>query len=536
MVGVGVGASPIQAAPSLLSPGQVGALPPDPAVATPPGLSLPVARQRPGHCAFDFDSPPPVPVRHVARCGDAVDGTGAPDRPWGTLRQAMLAATAGQTVYVHDDPGQDVDYREYDLTPGNAGSSPNRIRFMGAPGEARPTVAKPGTAPLAKPVLRLTQPWWMVEGLRVLGTRVEHSAAILATGSYLVLRRLEVTDAGTANAAVTISRGHDVALLDSHIHEALTGDAVTGRPTRVPTDSRDNQGVVVYDGADRVLLRGNDSYGHNGDSAQCGEDPGSAPTNLTVDGNRFHQDEENAVDLKHCLGVTVRNNKFYGYYPARPLSSRRSPQGDAIVVHHDQSGDGADRILIERNRFFRNSRSINLSPEVGSAVVRRNLIFDARTDQCGIGAGIRAAARVVEIYHNTLDRLPTPAAQPGTDCPVWQESERAAIRINSDGVTQRAVLWNNIIARAHRHLQITAPRNPLDAANNLFDRAPVGGTPPGSLVGDPMFVDDPAYNDFYTEPGSPAQDHAAAVPVAVGDPVTYCRDGNPPDIGFLESC
>jgi len=57
-----------------------------------------------------------------------------------------------------------------------------------------------------------------------------------------------------------------------------------------------------------------------------------------------------------------------------------------------------------------------------------------------------------------------------------------------------------------------------------------------------MFINDPANNDYYTNPGSPARDTATVVPQVVRDPAVYCDDPSEPDtlvdpdIGFLESC
>jgi hypothetical protein len=548
-----------EAAPGLVPLSEVGAQPPGQAVTNLPAVGMPAAPQVAGQCAFQFDpfNPPPVQVKHVAPCGDPVNGTGAPDKPWGTIKQAMANLAPGDVAYVHDDPTLSVDYSEYDLTPARGGlgapcpaggiAAPIRIRLMAAPEEGRPTVAKPQNAPLNKPVLRLAQPWWLVEGLRLLGTGVQQHSVVVVQGGCIVLRRVEVTAAGTANAAVAFNGASNAALLDSHIWEPVAGDAVTGRPQQVPTSATDHHGVTVSGSSDRVLLRDNHSYGHNGDSVQCGEalatTPSTDPTNLTIEGNRYHQDEENAVDLKHCVRVTVRGNKFFGYYPARPLNTDRSPHGDALVVHFNSLAQPAERILIEGNRLFRNSRSINLSAQARSVAVRRNLIFDAKTDHCGIGAGILAAARLVEIYHNTLDLLPGPQAQPGSGCPhAWSASERAAIRLTNQSTTQPPVLWNNIVARAQRHLAAAITPSLLDAQRNLFDATPAGGTPAGSLIGSPGFISDPANNDYYTVPGSLARDNASPVSPGVGDPAAYCDDpGEPdalaePDIGFLESC
>jgi hypothetical protein len=94
---------------------------------------------------------------------------------------------------------------------------------------------------------------------------------------------------------------------------------------------------------------------------QCGGSTSTSAAedlqNITVGGNRLHQDEENAVEIKHCSRASIRGNKFFDYRPARPLSTWHALQGDDILIHHNSIRADAAQVLIERNRFFRNSRS-----------------------------------------------------------------------------------------------------------------------------------------------------------------------------------
>ena len=294
-----------------------------------------------------------------------------------------------------------------------------------------------------------------------------------------------------------------------------------GRPLHVPANGSgnytDHHAITVVNGANKILIRNNEAAGHNGDSLQCGEESSAAgrvTANLTIENNRFHADEENAIDLKACQGVTVRGNKIFGYRPSRPYNSdgtlgTRAPHGDALVAHAAASGRPANRLLIELNRFWDNSRAVNLSLTTNTAVVRRNLVFNASTASCGIGAGLAIRAKNTEIYHNTLDNL-RPLATVGCGNP-WSTSEKYAVRVNpTSGIGAREVIWNNIVSNA-TYPYTQSGTFTLDASRNLFQQS-FTGMPPSSIIGDPAYVADPTNNDYFTRQGSPARDTATPVP------------------------
>jgi hypothetical protein len=536
------------AAPALLK--NVGAQLPDPSISYPPNAPLTAATPT-AACAW---SPTPT-VKHIAPCGSD-NGTGDSTSPWKTLGKALRELQAGQVAYVHADADPSKpDYVESDIETrhaGAAGQPTNFIRLTAAPGEEPVLRGDPATP--EKALLRLTKRYWLVEGLRIDATGVRKRPVVLVGrdsgdvsdhGDHIALRRLTITWGGSANAGITFAGASHASLLDSILYEPI--DPQTKRPVTVPTNKDDHHGVAIVSGSNHVLLRGNDSYGHNGDSAQCGEAPGPVPTDITIQNNRYHSDEENAVDIKHCQRLTIESNKFHDYRPARPAGSDRAPQGDAVVIHSrpgptSAAALGADNVLLQLNRLFRNSRGINLSPEAGAVVIRRNLIFQGRTDFGGLGGGIRAAAKTVEIYHNTLDDLP---GRLGADGQI--DPNGAAVRLNDQGATQHAVLLNNIASNAPR-LGLWVRKTPtslgsLSMDRNLFYNAPWqlhGGVsaPARSEFGNPQYVATPADNDYFTLPGSPVRDSAEPLPSDVGDPVgPYCPANNPkPDLGFLESC
>jgi hypothetical protein len=142
----------------------------------------------------------------------------------------------------------------------------------------------------------------------------------------------------------------------------------------------------------------------------------------------------------------------------------------------------------------------------------------------GKGAGIRVGpARRFEAYHNTFYNIPN-----------------QAVRLGDDGHVGQATVINNIIAHAGTAIEASVATVPvLTSDRNLFWNAPLPSAwkyDPSSVIGsDPMFVDNPRSNDFFTKTGSPARDRALPEPRMVDlANQTYCGAG--PDIGFLESC
>lgn len=137
-LGVALAEDPAAADPVLVPRSAVGAAPPVAAVADPQVPVMPQARRVSGKpCTFRFAAPPPVRVRHVAPCGSATSGTGAPDRPWRRIEQALVALKPGDVAYVHDDPSRSVYYEESAGPEGLALRRPKgRVEDFGKPPRA----------------------------------------------------------------------------------------------------------------------------------------------------------------------------------------------------------------------------------------------------------------------------------------------------------------------------------------------------------------------------------------------------------------
>jgi hypothetical protein len=541
--------------------GDVGAAPVDTSISSPPSETFNTSARIGSTCTFANPTPPAgLTIKHVAPCQTGT-GTGSATNPWKTIAQAMASLQPNEVAYIHDDASLAVDYTESNLTPTNSGTSTARIRIMAAPGET--PVIKKGVAN-NQPIFNFNKPWWIFDGLRTGTPPAAVSGLVIdATGvgsggsgpstsvirvlntDHVVLRNLIITNGDDAKAMVQFEGATNSALLNSTLRETVTA----GRPDVVPVNTYDHHGVAILNGADKVLIRDNDSFGHNGDSVQCGEETSTSvviPTNITIQNNRLHENEENAIDIKACRGLTIRGNKMFGFRPARG-GVNRAPQGDALIVQYAPSTTRtSDRVLVEQNRFWDNSRSVNLFSSVPKVVVRRNLVFNSSIADCGMGAGISVTSLRAEVYNNTIDNMTPAGATMPAGCNAvmsnwWSTTQTAAVSV-APPTGSTAVLWNNIVSNASNPYKSSGTYT-LDSDKNLFSSV-FAPAPAGSIFGNPLYVANPTANDYYTQQGSPARDAARVVPSSVGDTTTLCDDPTPaegdllvePDIGFLESC
>jgi len=467
-----------------------------------------------------FQARTPTRTFYVAMSGsDSNDGSSL--RPLRTIAKAISVVQAGQAIQVRAG----VYLQTATISTPRAGTATAPIWLKGLkprpdtpPGQK--VVIKPAVAAgWTQPFIRITQPYWIIDGFEIDATGTSSGHAVRFDATHHVLVRNIHAHHGKGNAAISIFRSNNVALKTSYVHDYTFS-------------GQDSHGVLVWPGSFRVLVEGNESWANWGDSIQCvgpddvgGTDP--IATDVTVRGNRYHQDHENAVDIKTCRNVTVRSNKFYGYRTAGT-----APGGAAIVVHRQASG-----ILLEDNRIWDSGMAASMGAAAGAGsgqltriVFRRNLIFDMTIEGNSRGAGIRVApARDVDIYHNTFYGIPN-----------------YAIRIGDEGQTANVTIWNNVIDRAGVTLEIKTLNDNtpgLKSDYNLFwednSRLRIDGRPTTlaawrgrgfdvhSKVGDPKWVLNPRDNDFYTQDGSPARD------AAFRTIYTFCGAG--PDIGFLES-
>lgn len=468
---------------------------------------------------LSFADVAPTRVFHVAVEGsDSNPGTA--QRPWRTLRYAVTKLGPGDAAWVHGGT-----YRERVDIGG--------VVRDGLPGAPIQLLAAPGEKPVLRggdaqggPMLRIARSYWVVAGLDIQAAGSVAHGVRFQGARHVVVRDCQVWG-GQGPAAVTFYGGAaDIGFLRNQVHDYRWGPG------------KDSHGLLVQPDSARILIQGNASWGNAGDSFQCQGPDVTAGTNIpvdiTVEGNRFHEDRENAVDLKTCERVTIRGNKFYGYRPAST-----APQGAAMVVHYS-----ARRILIENNRVWDSGRGLSLggnlvwrNQPVTDVIIRRNLVFSGTTDKGGSGDGLRVGtSRRVRLYHNTLASLPVGGLRLGDGDSGPAEGLRVQGNIVYDAPRAFDVRWSGVKGlSSDRNLAFWskgAIAFRVDGKDlSLAQWKARSGQDALSRIADPRFVEDPRNNDYYTRAGSPARN--AGDPRLPGNS-PFCGTG--PDLGFLESC
>ncbi|KFE70729.1 right-handed parallel beta-helix repeat-containing protein [Hyalangium minutum] len=444
--------------------------------------------------------------------------------------------------------------------------------------------------------------YWILEGLIIDCNNIPVSntryVGVYAVGNpsvranHLVFKQLDITRC--ANSAVQISSSDDIVVEGGYFrsNQRKEFDSQSGKWLRA-----DSNGVSIYGSTRRVLIRGNTAYGNTGDGVQCqGRLTQTAtndddPQHITIEGNLFYGNDENAVDIKTCHHVSVKGaNHFLEYLPADTNgddpNNTTQCGGAAVIVH-----EGATHILVEDALIENAGDGITIGNErweVTDVIIRRNHIRNINQNSaimestgtifynCGDGIGVNRGDRI-EVYHNTLQNI-----------------ERSGIRVgvNSGYVGAKNVrVWNNIIFNAKGNAYYLKNSNPprrsaevggaleyrMDNAPGLYSQAnllyrtgapvslikvwlnsdgsrswqpmslsqwqaqtptsaeaqgnldnPATSSLPGTQEADPLFPEEGAY----TLPGSPARDTAL---MGSGNEGPHQRCNGAPDKGAFES-
>ena len=479
---------------------------PEPPPPAPPGADAGVGRS--------FDPDDYTRLWYVSTSGDdrAADA-GTEARPLRTIARAISLVRPGEAVIIREGV-----YPERLRIEERDGTATAPITVRAAPGETVILRGRSGSDSASRNIIDVRRAHWHFDGL-TLDANGDPAFAILwrEGGNHGVLRN-SVAKNGTAGAGVNVAHGASNILIEGNrIHHFIK-----------PSD--DSHGVLVQPNSSKVVVRRNIIHDNSGDAVQCiGSEGGSAEAgtpfdDLLVEDNVLHDNLENGVDIKTCTRIVIRGNDLYGHLP------KSTSKGEAIVVHMSASD-----VRVEENRFWNNGRAISIGGVTSGAdpsdvVVRRNVMWNGNASNGGDAGGIRLANvnRVVVIHNTAYDMSGycLSYGSSGTSRDVTVANNifgNCGISVRHGTTQERVYVDSNLYFNSGGGLTFR-----LGSSQVNFDRwRNDGGHDRESLEADPRFVD-AGSSDFRLSEGSPALDRGTDVSEG------YC--GDLPDLGALESC
>jgi hypothetical protein len=246
------------------------------------------------------------------------------------------------------------------------------------------------------------------------------SGSVTVVGSNIVLEDLAVDVGGADDDGVDVKApAKHVTLRRVHLQNG------TGYGVRVGNDvdgvliegctinnfdagSQDAHGVGIMT-ASNVTITGCEIFGNSGDGIQVNTPDyagyNRVARNIRIEGNRIHDNRENALDIKSTDGLVFHNNQAWGYHTVD------SSTGMAVQVQY-----GARNIVLTGNQIWDSVQGIEVTRGVkngaaypiapSNVLIAGNLIraiVDDGGGDSGNGSGIivRISSNV-RIYNNTV--------------------------------------------------------------------------------------------------------------------------------------
>ena len=223
--------------------------------------------------------------------------------------------------------------------------------------------------------------------------------------------QLAMLDSEVAGLVISGAQAHDIAVDQSHIYEgqgpAVVVRAGSDRVTISNCHIHQSKGVRIEAGASRVTLRNNHIHHNRAASVTLGGGGGAgAAREITLAGNRIHNDHGPALDLGHCEKVSLTGNRFSNY---RPDAEEEGQTGEAIRI-----GAGCRDVLFNENSVLEASVAVSIGAGAGSGsappperiLFSRNYFRNELTPESTAFAIDRASE--VRVANNILDRYAEP--------------------------------------------------------------------------------------------------------------------------------
>lgn len=448
--------------------------------------------------------PPASSMRYVdfANGVDDASRDGSVSQPWKTPGYAVQRLAPGNVLNVSAGEYSNTNIDLTDLVPNGTASAPIVVRGHG-PGNV---VFKPTTDPSIsdKSILDVQRSYWVFEDIAFdMNHQPSPAIKVSTPGAHVVIRRVQVRNS-TAGSAVNLGSGaHDVAILESRIHDTWASEGASGAACtqhsqcgegfvcdpgpKVCRKRKDGHGVFIGTGVYQVLVRDNLLYDNSGDGVQCEEGVGGnqnprnvnttlIPRDVILEGNEIYTTQpnwgvtENAIDLKACHNVSVRSSplkrsSFHGFRPAGGAGSNNS-SGAALVVHFEAKNvliedasitNSCEALSIGRAFDIKNAAGEVVSRQVDTVedvTFRRNtvhgLVADFASDCSGKAVSVNRVDDL-EVLNNTFYSLPATVltlASGIEDEPGYTYPESTGVKVSSNIFhTQAGIRWVTLTTR-----------------------------------------------------------------------------------------
>ena len=223
--------------------------------------------------------------------------------------------------------------------------------------------------------------------------------------------QIALLDSESAGFVTVGPDAHDIHVDQSHIYEgkgpAVRLTAGSSGITLTNCHIHQSMGVRIEAGVSRVTLRNNHIHHNRSASVTVGGGGSSEPaSDITIVGNRIHNDHGPALELSHCRGVSITRNRLSNYRP----DEDEGTGGEAVVILA-----GSSDLTFSENTLLEASVAIRI--ETGGNPVAQNILFnhnylqnrltsDSKAVSLQSGSGIRFVNNVIDHYSEPISISP----------------------------------------------------------------------------------------------------------------------------------
>ncbi|MFW6116111.1 MAG: right-handed parallel beta-helix repeat-containing protein [bacterium] len=440
---------------------------------------------------------------------------GSIDKPWKTLKYALLRLQPGQVLLIR---GGTYELEGLALTEQNSGRADAPIMVKAYPSEEV-------LVQDSRPIRFDGANWWIIDGLRFnrfghirFGLHENLGYERTVAAEHIIIRNCEF--ANGEESALSINYGRDILIENNHFHHVRPGQPFSKL-------EREANAVQLRYIADRIVIKNNRFEDIGSDGVHVGTQsylPGSDIGEVEIIGNVFWVNRpylgilgnigENGIDVKKCRGpVVISENEIHGFRPTVPEQDASGAKGDGLIIHGE-----AYNVLVDRNLFYDNTAHLNVAKGDGAGprniIIRNNILRESvSSDNPGYtveGSALQVRfASGIYVYHNT-----------------FVDNHRYLVTAD----TTDAVFKNNIVLGGRAQLD----GNHIDWEADYNAWSQLAGPVPATLQGrrDLSAHDLSLGPDFRPQSDSPLV--GAGQDVGVGHDYDGRPRGNPPDVGALE--